>query len=89
MLRKCPLLYWLQRKYLVSDRLKLRLAEYHCLIVNFGTVTKLVCYLLDIQWDGLPAQVPPKLLPYLPSKSADGEDLGSNYDVSMAEVVVT
>ena len=26
-------------------------------------------------------QEPPKLLPYLPSTSADGEDLGSNYDV--------
>ena len=39
------------------------------------------CCTLEIQWDTLPNQVPPKLLPYLPSKSADVEDLGSNYDV--------
>jgi len=38
----------------------------------------------EIEWDTLPKQVPPKLLPYLPSKSADGEDLGSNYDISVS-----
>lgn len=38
----------------------------------------------EIQWDTLAEQEPPKLLPYLPSKSADGEDLGSNYDISVS-----
>ncbi|XP_065065743.1 3-phosphoinositide-dependent protein kinase 1-like [Rhopilema esculentum] len=37
-----------------------------------------------IEWDTLPEQQPPKLLPYLPSKSADCEDLGSNYDISVS-----
>lgn len=38
----------------------------------------------DIEWENLHLQDPPKLLPYLPSTSVDGEDLGSSYDVSVS-----
>lgn len=35
-----------------------------------------------IDWVDLPEQEPPKILPYLPSNTKDGEALKSNYDVS-------
>ena len=39
-------------------------------------------FFLGIEWDGLPEQEPPKILPYLPSNTKDGEALKSDYDVS-------
>eukprot|EP00794_Sanderia_malayensis_P009319 gene9319-10302_t len=41
-------------------------------------------FLKGIEWENLHKQEPPKLLPYLPSTSADCEDLGSSYDVSIS-----
>lgn len=39
-------------------------------------------FFVGIDWDGLPEQEPPKILPYLPSNTKDGEALKSDYDVS-------
>lgn len=39
-----------------------------------------------IDWDGLPEQEPPKILPYLPSNTKDGEALKSDYDVSTTDL---
>ena len=50
-------------------------------ILHITLSSEIFLSLLGIEWDTLPEQQPPKLLPYLPSKSADCEDLGSNYDV--------
>ena len=39
-------------------------------------------FFVGVEWDTLPEQEPPKILPYLPSNTKDGEALKSDYDVS-------